>query len=278
MRRPFAWKGSPLPATDAASVDDQARLVAAVREAGAIALKSYRQEFKSWIKHGDSPVSEVDIAVNDLLRTRLVTSQDDGWLSEESENDPSRLTKRRVWVVDPIDGTRAFIAGREDWSISAALVENGRPTLAVLFAPVTDELFVATRGGGATRNSAPITVKPGAKMDGARLAGPRRLLEAVSELHPELVIVPRIHSLALRLVRVAEGAIDAAIAGGNSHDWDLAAADLLVHEAGGVLTSREGAPLIYNRINPVHGVLLATGPDRHSALLELVRAQYESPA
>jgi myo-inositol-1(or 4)-monophosphatase len=267
-----------LPATDALRPNDYARLVAAVREAGALALKSYRQEFKSWIKHGDSPVSEVDLAVNDLLRARLVASDDEGWLSEESENDPARLTKSRVWVVDPIDGTRAYIAGREDWSISAALVENGRPTLAALFAPVTDELFVASLGGGAMRNAAPISVSDGTGIDGARLAGPRRVIESIAAKHPELVIIPRIHSLALRLVRVAEGAIDGAIAGGNSHDWDLAAADLLVHEAGGMLTSRDGTPLIYNRINPVHSVLLAAGRDRHSALLELVRAQYDGAA
>jgi myo-inositol-1(or 4)-monophosphatase len=267
-----------LPATDAPRLNDYARLVAAVREAGALALKSHRQEFKSWIKHGDSPVSEIDIAVNDLLRARLVASEDDGWLSEESENDPARLTKPRVWVVDPIDGTKAYIAGRDDWSISAALVENGRPTLAALFAPVTDELFVAIRGSGATRNSAPIAASPGVDMGGARLAGPRRVVEAIASSHPELVIVPRIYSLALRLVRVAQGEIDAAIAGGNSHDWDLAAADLLVHEAGGMLTSRDGEPLIYNRANPVHSVLVAAGRERHSALLELVRAQYEGTA
>lgn len=268
-----------MPATDAAAtrLGDQARLTAAVREAGALALKSHRQEFKSWIKHGNSPVSEVDIAVNELLRARLVTSADDGWLSEESENDPARQSSRRVWVVDPIDGTKAFIAGREDWTISAALVEEGRPTVAALFAPVTDELFVAVLGGGATRNAAPMAASAGTGMNGARLAGPRRVLDTLTPEHPELVIVPRIHSLALRLVRVAQGEIDAAIAGGSSHDWDLAAADLLVHEAGGMLTSLDGAPLIYNRPNPVHSVLLAAGRERHSTLLDLVRAQYDGP-
>lgn len=263
-------------ATDvtATRLNDHARLTAAVREAGALALKSHRQEFKTWIKHGDSPVSEVDIAVNDLLRERLLTPpSDDGWLSEESENDPTRITKRRVWVIDPIDGTKAYIAGREDWSISAALVEEGRPTIAALFAPVTDELFVAVLGGGATRNAAPIGASSGTAMDGARIAGPRRVLDSIAARHPELVVVPRIHSLALRLVRVAQGDIDAAIAGGSSHDWDLAAADLLVHEAGGMLTSLDGAPLIYNQENPVHNVLVAAGRERHSALLELMRAQ-----
>jgi myo-inositol-1(or 4)-monophosphatase len=85
--------------------------------------------------------------------------------------------------------------------------------------------------------------------------------------------MPRVHSLALRLVRVAQGELDAAIAGGNGHDWDLAAADLLVHEAGGVLTALDGTPLIYNRTEPIHSVLVAAGRERHPTLLELVRAQ-----
>ena len=261
----------------AARLQDCSRLTAAVREAGTLALKAFRQPLKSWIKHGDSPVSEADIAVNDLLRDRLLPDgADDGWLSEESENDPTRLAKSRVWVIDPIDGTRAFIAGRDDWSISAALVENGRPTVAVVFAPVSDEMFVAVTGKGATRNSTPMTVSPGASLNAARTAGPKRALESLTARHPHLVLIPRIHSLALRLVRVAQGEIDAAIAGGNSHDWDLAAADLLVHEAGGMLTSLDGRPLTYNLPNPVHSVLVASGRERHTALLDLVRAQYNS--
>jgi len=268
-----------LQVTDLAAtrLQDYTRLTAAVREAGALALNAFGRPLKSWIKHGDSPVSEADIAVNELLRTRLmITGADDGWLSEESENDPARLTKPRVWVIDPIDGTRAYIAGREDWSISAALVEDGRPTVAVVFAPVTDELFVALAGKGATRNGAPMAASAGASLDGARTAGPKRALESIAAHRPGLVITPRIHSLALRLVRVAQGELDAAIAGGNSHDWDLAAADLLVHEAGGMLTSLDGGPLTYNLPNPVHNVLVAAGRERHPALLELIRAQHNS--
>jgi myo-inositol-1(or 4)-monophosphatase len=258
---------------------DCTRLTDAVREAGAVALKTFGSALKSWVKHGDSPVSEADIAVNELLRTRLITAEtDDGWLSEESENDPARLTKPRVWVIDPIDGTRAYIAGRTDWSISAALVEDGRPTVAAVFAPVSDEMFIAVEGKGATRNDAPMQVSAGSGLDGARTAGPKRALESIAVHHPGLVIVPRIHSLALRLVRVAQGELDGAIAGGNSHDWDLAAADLLVHEAGGMLTSLDGKPLTYNLPNPVHSVLVAAGRERHSALLEFVRAQHNSAA
>jgi myo-inositol-1(or 4)-monophosphatase len=257
---------------------DCERLAAAVRDAGEVALKYFRGQVKSWTKgKGDSPVTEADIASNDLLRERLL-APGDGWLSEESENDPSRLDARRVWVVDPIDGTRAYIGGREDWSISAALVEAGRPVAAALYAPATDELFLAMAGGGATRNDAPIRASDGGGVDGTRLAGPQRMLERIAARAPALVVVPRIHSLALRLVRVAQGEIDAAVAGGSGHDWDLAAADLLVHEAGGMMTALDGKPLVYNRPAPVHGVLVAAGRERHNAMIGLVRAQMGEPA
>jgi myo-inositol-1(or 4)-monophosphatase len=270
-----------LPVTDpgAARLQDSTRLAAAVREAGALALKTFGKPLKSWTKHGDSPVTEADIAVDELLRARLADAAGDyGWLSEESENDPARLSKRRVWVIDPIDGTRAYIAGRADWSISAALVEDGRPTVAVIYVPVSDELFTAILGKGAKLNSAPIAVSAGIAIDGARLAGPRRILESIAPSIPGFVAMPRIFSLALRLARLAQGQIDAAIAGGNGCDWDLAAADLLVHEAGGMLTSLDGKPLTYNQPNPVHGVLVAAGRERHPALLALVCAQHNSPA
>ena len=263
-----------MPATDAdpTSADHAEYLSRAVREAGALALTKFRSPIKSWIKGASSPVCEADIEVDQLLRDRLTTYRPDfGWLSEESLDDAARLAARRVWVVDPIDGTRGFIAGFTDWAISAALVEDGRPVAAALFAPATDELFLARQGGGATRNGVPINVSPGERLHGARVAGPPRRLERLSAISPGIAIVPKIHSLALRIARVAEGALDAAVAGPNSRDWDLAAADLLVHEAGGALTSLDGQPPIYNRPDPVHGALLAAGGERHAALLTLMR-------
>ena len=267
-----------MPAPEPLWSADRERLVTAMRDAGVIALKFFRGTLKSWTKgKGDSPVSEADIAINDLLRERLPLPGD-GWLSEESENDPARLTARRTWVVDPIDGTRAYIAGREDWSISVALVEAGRPVVAAVLAPATDELFLAVAGGGATRNATPIRVSAGASLDGARVAGPKRLLDWIAGRHAGLVAMPRVHSLALRLVRVAYAELDGAIAGGRASDWDLAAADLLVHEAGGVMTTLDGEALRYNRSEPVHGVLVAAGRERHTALIELIRAYANEPA
>ena len=256
---------------------DRDRLATAVQAAGAIAKKFFRGPLKQWTKgQGDSPVTEADIASNELLHKHLV-EPGDGWLSEESENDPARLAARRVWVVDPIDGTRAFIAGREDWSVSAALVVDGRPMAAALFAPATDELFLATVGGGATRNGVATWASSGGGLAGARIGGPKKLLDRIVASGTGIVPMPRIHSLALRLTRVAHSELDAAVAGGNGHDWDLAAADLLVHEAGGIMTALDGRALIYNRPDPVHSVLLAAGRDRHAALADLIRAQTSAP-
>jgi len=257
---------------------ERERLGAAVKSAGAVAMQFFRGPLKHWTKGaGDSPVTEADIAANDLLHTHLV-EPGDGWLSEESDNDPTRLGAGRVWVVDPIDGTRAFIAGREDWSISAALVVDGRPVAAALYAPATDELFLSASGAGSTRSGVPISANRGDSLDGARISGPKRMLDRLVRDRPAIVAMARVHSLALRMARTAHGELDAAIAGGNSHDWDLAAADLLVHEAGGLLTALDGRTLTYNRPDPVHGVLVAGGPNRHAALLEMMRAQASEPA
>ncbi len=139
-----------------------------------------------------------------------------------------RLHRDRVWIIDPIDGTRAYLGGREDWSISAALVEAGRPRLAAVFAPATDEFFFASEGGGALRNDTAIKASPGTGIDIDRMAGPHFLLNRVrGTTSPELKNF-KIGSLALRISRVAQGALDAAFVGGNSRDWDLAAADLLL--------------------------------------------------
>ena len=259
-------------ANEAMEAVDRARgLAAAVREAGALALSLFGTSLKQWTKGASSPVSEADIAVDKLLRERL-TAIDPGiaWLSEESIDDPIRLDARLVWIVDPIDGTRGYIAGMPDWAVSAALVEDGRPVVACLFAPVTSEFFMAVAGQGATRNDNPIRATAGGELTDIRVAGPKNFLERVAKIAPAFTVIPRVHSLALRLARVADGSIDAAVAGGNSHDWDLAAADLLVHEAGGTLTPLGGGSLTYNRAVPRHGMLVAAGRDRHTALINLL--------
>jgi len=245
-----------------------------VREAGELAHSMFRTELKNWIKGASSPVSEADIAVNDLLEARLRNATPDyGWLSEESADDEQRLGKKLVWIVDPIDGTRGYLAGREDWCVSVALVEDTSPLLAAVFAPVTDEFFFAARGQGATRNETPISVAGGTALDFARVAGPKPLVERLNQTGHDITLHPRIASLALRLCRVAEGNLDAAFAGGQSRDWDLAAANLIVQEANGRMTALSGDAILYNRREVAHGVLVAAGRDRHASIVSHFRSR-----
>jgi myo-inositol-1(or 4)-monophosphatase len=257
---------SKIPAREVALLKDT------VREAGALALSLFRTELKNWTKGASSPVSEADIAVNDLIETRLRRATPDyGWLSEESADDEQRLDKQRVWIVDPIDGTRGYLAGREDWCVSVALVEDTSPVLAAVFAPASDEFFFAARGQGAARNDAALHATVGTEIDFSRVAGPKPLVERLSLLSDNIILHPRIGSLALRLCRVAEGRLDAAFAGGQSRDWDLAAANLIVQEANGNMTALSGERILYNRREVTHGVLVAAGRDRHASIVEHFR-------
>jgi myo-inositol-1(or 4)-monophosphatase len=262
-----------LPASEAVDLERAARRMAAcVREAGALALSMFGRPIHNWTKYESSPVSDADIAVDRLLHERLTSAGSAiAWLSEESVDDPSRLDARCLWIVDPIDGTRAYLAGSPDWSVSVALVANGRPVAACLYAPVNEQFFMAVAGQGATCNGKPIATTGGASLKQLRIAGPRKLVERLVAREPSFTAVPRVRSLALRLAQVAQGVCDVAIAGPNSHDWDLAAADLLVHEAGGVLAPVGGGSVIYNRPVLRHGTLIAAGRDRHAAFAELFR-------
>ena len=251
---------------------DAALLTDTVREAGRLAFSLFRTELKNWIKGASSPVSEADIAVNELIARRLRSSAPDyGWLSEESTDDETRLGKNLVWIVDPIDGTRAYLAGRDDWCVSVALVEDAQPVLAAVFAPASDEFFFAERGRGSWLNGTAIHATPGTVLDFPRIAGPKPLVERLNRRGGEISLHPRIGSLALRLCRVADGKLDAAFAGGQSRDWDLAAANLIVQEANGSMTTLAGDSILYNRREVIHGMLVAAGRDRHASIVEHFR-------
>jgi len=142
---------------------------------------------------------------------------------------------------------------------------------AAVFAPVTDEFFFAVRGQGATLNDRPVSASAGTDLDFSRMAGPKPLVQRLSAAPDEITLHPRIGSLALRLCRVADGGLDAAFAGGQSRDWDLAAANLIVQEANGRMTALSGDAIEYNRREVVHGVLVAAGLDRHARIVEHFR-------
>jgi myo-inositol-1(or 4)-monophosphatase len=219
-------------------------------------------------------VTEADLAADALLKQRLRSAfPDAGWLSEETADDSDRLTRRALIVVDPIDGTRAFVSGDPRWAVSAALVIDGRPVAGVVHAPALDETYAAARGAGAELNGEKIRVS--VPTDPLRLsaAGPKAILQAMgAKLGASLEISPRVPSLAYRLCMFARGSVQFAVAAENGHDWDIAAADLLVEEAGGRLVEISGERLIYNRSQVQRSSLLAAPTALVPRLLHAFRA------
>lgn len=237
-------------------------------------MRYFRQAPKQWEKGPGQVVTEADIAVDRLLHDRLIgPNPGDGWLSEESEDDLARLGKSRVWIVDPIDGTRSFAEGLPEFTISVALVEDGAPVVGVVLNPATDELFAAVRGGGASLNGAPIRATGRDGLEGAAVVASRfeSRRRRFTELLPS-VEVTTIGSLAYKLALVASGRYDGYLSWRRTHDWDIAGAAVLLAEAGGKLTDADGRPIALNRERPVHEGLLAGGAALHPLLLDATRA------
>lgn len=252
-------------------------LLAAAREAGDLVMGYFRhgEATSAKVNHkaGGSPVTEADMLADALLNQRLRAAfPAAAWLSEETADDRSRLGADLVLVVDPIDGTRAFSTGDPRFCVSVALVAGGTPVAGVVHAPALGETYAALKGAGATLNSAPVAVSARPSLAGASVSGPRALMEEIGRRRPEIAVAPRIPSLACRIVAVASGALDASLAAVNAHDWDLAAADLILHEAGGLLTGLEGAPLVYNRADVRHPELVAAPVGLHGELMRVARA------
>lgn len=245
--------------------DDLALLLEAARAAGARAMEYFCNGPDVWWKNeGRSPVSAADIAANDILRSTLLSARPGyGWLSEETDDDPTRLSRDTLFVVDPIDGTRAFIAGKDQWCVSAAVVHRGRPVAGVLVAPALNEVFASRIGGPSLRNGVPVRVSEPDGERPLRLAGAEdmvsRLDRGVLGALGTIQRIAHVPSLAYRLAMVADGRIDGTLVKVNSHDWDLAAADLILANAGGGLATLDGAALTYNKADVRHDVLCAAG-------------------
>jgi len=246
--------------------DDLNLLVEVARSAGEIAHGFFRQSPETWYKGDErSPVSEADIAVDEHLRTVLTAARPDyGWLSEESPDEKSRLDRDMVFIVDPIDGTRGFIGGKRDWCISIAIVKNGNPVAGILAAPARGdqqggELWVASTGQGAWLD--------GNRLHSAANSVPVRPLEvsmsdmlasgALKKFPTEIKRKYGGPSLALRLARVASGEIGGVLIRPRANEWDLAAADLIMREAGYLLVDDKSSELTYNRSDPSYGFLVA---------------------
>jgi myo-inositol-1(or 4)-monophosphatase len=247
----------------------------AAAAAGRMALAHFRPgaptSARVWNKAGGSPVTEADVAADTYLKQACAAALPAAaWLSEETADDPARLGARYVWVVDPIDGTRAFMAGVPDWCVCVALLVDDKPALGVVHAPALDQTYTAVSGQGAFLNGLRLTTNTHGGLGGARVAGPKPMLDMLLRTYP-VAAQPKVPSLALRIARIADGGLDGGLVSPDARDWDLAAADLVLAEAGGALTTLNGAALRYNRPHPVHATLVAGsgalhGPLRQAAL------------
>jgi myo-inositol-1(or 4)-monophosphatase len=229
-----------------------------------MALSRWRGEFESWHKVPGEVVSEIDLAANEMLHAALHDIDPDaGWLSEETADSAERLMRSRVWVVDPIDGTRDFVRGRDGWAVSVALVEGGRAVLGVLDAPARDEHWAAEVGRGAWLNGAPVQCS-----DRTQLAGARVPADQLPKVDADLVAVTKPNSIALRIAMVARGQADLLAALRWGHEWDIAAAALIAQEAGAIVTDARGQTLRFNSTKGEMFGVLATAPGIHAAALE----------
>lgn len=255
------------------TISDDLKLISdAAREAGKIAMMFFGHSPKVWQKASNSPVSEADFAVDNYLKEVLLKNRPHyGWISEETNDERPSQEYHRFFVVDPIDGTRGFIEGKTTWCISIAIIENGRPICGVLHCPVTNEHFIAPIDGKAYNNDNLLSIA-----DDRHL---RRLVVScaggmVSKIfkddNQDYIFKSDIPSLAYRLALFASGNIDIVLVRPNAHDWDIAAADIILQCAGGQFYDSEQKQIIYGNVPFSHGILIATSSKNVKTALEII--------
>lgn len=247
---------------------DFAAVLAATQEAATLAHGQWREssapDARVWEKSKDNPVCDIDLAVDALLKERLATILPDaGWLSEETADDPARLQAKRVWVVDPIDGTRDYVRGRGGWCVSVALVEDGAPIFAVMAAPVQGKLWVAQAGRGTTCNGVRLEASQRSEFAGARVP-----TDTLPTIDRDLIVVEKPNSIAMRMTMVACDRADLVATLRWGHEWDIAAAHLVAQEAGARVSNATGQPIRYNKAEPVDFGLICSAPAIHAAAVE----------
>ncbi len=215
------------------------------------------------VKSDGSPVTNADLAVNDILQTALLSVfPDDGWLSEESPDDAIRLQKNRVWILDPIDGTKPFIKNLPQFTISLALIDHGQPSIGIIFNPATREYFCAVRGESPTLNGAPIHVRRTTGSRWSFLVNTAPISRSTIRTWRETADCRTLMgSIAYSLALVAAGRIDGVINISTQNEWDIAAAILLVQSAGGIVVDRDLKPLQCNQPTPSVNGIIAARPD-----------------
>jgi myo-inositol-1(or 4)-monophosphatase len=249
----------------------------AAREAGKIARRYFGGEYKRWSKDRGEPVTEADLAIDKFLRETLLEARPEyGWLSEEG-GDKERPDATHSFIVDPIDGTTAFLKGKPHFSISVAVVENARPVAGVVYNPITEECFTAAQGMGARLNGDAVRVSACASIEGCRMLGAKDMLTHPGWSKPPNAPWPDMHvetrsSIAYRMALVAAGVFDAALVLSAKHDWDMAAGDLIVREAGGKVTAHDGVELHFGGATSIQRSMICAGPALHALLLDKLKS------
>ncbi len=256
--------------------EDLETLKAVAYEAGQLALDYFeRSDVRFWDKSKGNPVTEADLAVNELIQQRLMAARPDyGWLSEETSLSNETRTAERIWIVDPIDGTRAFMRQEPYWCIGIGILERGRVRAGVVYAPVLGETYTARLGGGAYLNGDRLSVTSCAKEQGCRIITNEGMLThpAWPVPWPKMDLAkPKPNATLIRMCWVAAGKYDAVLTLWRKSDWDLAAGSLIVEEAGGLATTHLGEPYVFNRGEPAQRSLLAAGKALHSLLSARVK-------
>jgi myo-inositol-1(or 4)-monophosphatase len=249
-------------------VPDVAAVVAVVQEAADLAHRQWRDgavpTAKVWEKSPNNPVSEIDLAVDAFLKDRLgAILPDAAWLSEETADDAKRLDAQRLWLVDPIDGTRDYVRGRSGWCVSVALIEQGAPRLAVMAAPAQGKTWVAEAGNGVTCNGVRLSASNRQDFIGARVP-----TDDLPKVDRDLVMVEKPNSIAMRMTMVACDRADLVATLRWGHEWDIAAAHLVAQEAGAMVTNAQGQAIRYNKADPKDFGLICSAPHIHAAAVE----------
>ncbi|MFV0359554.1 3'(2'),5'-bisphosphate nucleotidase CysQ [Tropicimonas sp.] len=254
--------------------NDLPLLTEAAHAAGRIALRHFRAGFSVWEKDGDQgPVTEADLEIDAMLRDMLIAARpDNGWMSEESPDDPDRRHRSRVFVVDPIDGTRAFADGTPTWAHSLAVIERGAPVAAAVFLPARDKLYTAARGAGARLNGAPVSASGRRQLDGADILANHHALNPKNWHGGAPAVVRHFRpSLAYRLSLVAEGRFDAMLTLRDTWEWDIAAGALIATEAGARVGDRFGKPIGFNSPGRTSAGILCAAPGIHDEIVNRLR-------
>ena len=249
-----------------------ARIEAALKRASSVLNRFTPGAVDVEYKAGHDPVTQADRAVDDALREALL-QDGEGWLSEETADDLGRLSKQRLWVVDPLDGTREFVQGIPEWCVSISWVQDGEALAGGILNPATGETFLGSRNTGVKRNGAPVRISPRGDLPGALVLGSRSEFKRGEwkQFQDGSLVLRPVGSVAYKLALVAAGLADATWTLVPKHEWDVAAGTALVQAAGGIVRNLDGSPVVFNRRKPWLPGLIAAGPNLYHEISRLLK-------